>query len=84
MRHIPPVYPPSARERGLEGRVVIRLVVGVDGVPSEVGVTQSSGVESFDAAAVDAVRQWRFEPARRAGVAVPEERLAPVVFRLRR
>ena len=84
VRHIPPAYPPSARERGLEGRVVIRLVVGVDGVPGEVGVTQSSGVESFDAAAVDAVRQWRFEPARRAGVAVPEERLAPVVFRLRR
>ena len=84
VRHIAPVYPPLARERGLEGRVVIRLVVGIDGVPGDIRVAQSSGVESFDAAAIDAVREWRFEPARRAGVAVAEERLAPVVFRLRR
>ena len=84
VRHIAPVYPALARERGLEGRVVVRLVIGADGVPSEVRVAQSSGFESLDAAAIEAVRQWRFEPARRAGAAVPEERLAPVVFRLRR
>jgi protein TonB len=84
VRHVPPVYPAPARQRGIEGRVVVRLVVGADGVPAEVRVAQGSGSDLLDAAAVDAVRQWRFEPARRAGVAVPEERLAPVVFRLRR
>jgi protein TonB len=84
MRHVAPVYPALARERGVEGRVVVRLLVGADGVPAEVRVAQSSGFESLDAAALVAVRQWRFEPARRGGVAVAEERLAPVVFRLRR
>jgi protein TonB len=84
VRHVPPVYPPLARERGLEGRVVVRLMVGVDGMPTEVRVAYGSSVEALDAAALDAVRQWRFEPERRAGVGLPEERLAPVVFRLRR
>ncbi len=84
LRHVAPVYPALARERGLEGRVVVRLLIGADGVPAEIRVSQSSGFESLDSAAIDAVRQWRFDPARRAGVAVSEERLAPVVFRLRR
>jgi protein TonB len=83
VRHVAPVYPAPARERGQEGRVVVRLVVGADGVPAEIRIADSSGVAALDAAALEAVRQWRFAPARRAGVAVPEERLAPVVFRLR-
>jgi protein TonB len=84
VRHVAPVYPALARERGLEGRVVVRLLIGVDGAPAEIRIAQSSGFESLDAAAIEAVRQWRFEPARRAGISVAEERLAPVVFRLRR
>jgi protein TonB len=83
VRHIAPVYPALARERGQEGRVVVRLVVGADGVPADIRLAESSGVAALDAAALDAVRQWRFAPARRAGAAVAEERLAPVVFRLR-
>jgi protein TonB len=84
VRHVAPAYPQTARERGQEGRVVVWLLVGADGTPAEVRVAQSSGVDALDAAAVAAVRQWRFEPARRGGIAVPEERLAPVAFRLPR
>jgi protein TonB len=82
VRHVAPAYPALARQRGLEGRVVIRLVIRADGVPDDIRVAQSSGFDSLDKAAVEAIRQWRFEPARRAGVPVTEERLAPVIFRL--
>ncbi len=84
VRHVPPAYPASARQRGLEGRVVVRLVIRADGVPDDIRVAQSSGFDSLDNAAVEAIRQWRFEPARRGGVPVAEERLAPVLFRLQR
>jgi protein TonB len=84
IRHVAPAYPALARQRGLEGRVVVRLVIRADGVPDDISVAQSSGFDSLDRAAVEAIRQWRFEPARRAGMPVPEERLAPVVFRLQR
>ena len=84
VRHVAPAYPALARQRGLEGRVVIRLVIRADGVPDDIRVAQSSGFDSLDKAAVEAIRQWRFEPARRAGVPVAEERLAPIIFRLQR
>ncbi len=55
-----PAYPSDARERGQEGRVLVRTKVLPDGVPQNVTVETSSGVSSLDAAAVDAVRNWRF------------------------
>lgn len=58
-----PVYPLAARARGLQGRVVLQAVVGRDGhVEEAITVLQSAAM--FDAAAVAALRQWRFEPGR--------------------
>lgn len=77
-----PAYPERARRRGEQGRVLLRVDVTPDGVPSAVTVAQSSGYSSLDAAAREAVRQWRFVPATRGGRPVAAVALLPILFRL--
>jgi len=77
-----PRYPKSARRRGIEGRVVLVVRVGSDGTPSSVKVGTSSGHDSLDRAALEAVENWRFQPATRAGVPVPGTVEVPITFRL--
>lgn len=80
-----PVYPDSARQSGLEGRVLVRIEILINGLPGEVSVQQSSGSEVLDAAALSAVRRWRFVPAqeRQSGRAVISYTTVPIVFKLR-
>ena len=49
-------YPAQAIDRGFEGRVDVRLVVGTDGAPAAVLVKRSSGHEVLDRQAVDTMR----------------------------
>ena len=77
-----PRYPRSARLRGHQGRVVLRVEVTLEGAAASVRVASSSGFSELDAAALRAVRRWRFAPARRAGVAVAGAVEVPIVFRL--
>lgn len=77
-----PEYPAQARRRGWEGRVLLVVRVRADGVAESVRVAQSSGHDILDRAARDAVRRWRFEPARRAGISVAASLEVPVTFRL--
>ena len=58
-----PDYPPADRQRGLEGRVVLRAVVDRQGRVEE-AITVVDSVPSLDAAAVAALRRWRFQPGR--------------------
>jgi periplasmic protein TonB len=78
----PPVYPPRCLRLGIEGRVKIRVLVGENGRPQEVTVGESSGESALDQAALEAVREWRFEPAKRNGVAVRAWAIVPVEFKL--
>ncbi len=78
----PPVYPPRCLRLGIEGRVKVRVLVGENGRPQEVTVGESSGESALDQAAIEAVREWRFEPARRNGVAVRAWAIVPVEFKL--
>lgn len=55
-------YPPAAMRSGDQGTVLVRVEVGADGVPTSVEVAQRSGSRDLDRAAVNAVRQWRFQP----------------------
>ena len=78
-----PEYPDAARSRGLEGEVVLRAIVDRHGaVERDIVVVVS--VPLLDQAAIDALRQWRFEPGRDASnraVRVVIE--VPLRFRLR-
>lgn len=77
-----PVYPSVARRRGFQGVVVVTVEVAADGVAQSVVVQRSSGHPVLDSAAVSAVSNWRFTPARRAGQAVRATLEVPIRFRL--
>jgi protein TonB len=59
------------------------VYVAADGRVSEVLVHESAGHPDLDSAAAEAVKRWRFEPARRGAEAVGVWVLLPVEFRLR-
>jgi protein TonB len=77
-----PRYPEMARERGWEGLVVLAVNVAADGRAESVSVSRSSGHRVLDQAALEAVRAWRFEPARRGGLPIAGNALVPIRFRL--
>ncbi|MFQ5668203.1 MAG: TonB family protein [Candidatus Binatia bacterium] len=58
-----PRYPAAARFHGIEGRVMLQAIVGADG-RVEPGITVVHSVPLLDSAAIAALRQWRFRPAR--------------------
>lgn len=76
-----PKYSSEARKAGLQGSVLVSLVVGTDGIPQNVKVLRGLGL-GLDEKAVEAVQGWKFEPARKAGepIAVPAQ--VEVNFRL--
>jgi protein TonB len=78
-----PAYPSSARRLGLQGTTLLTVLVADDGRVANVIVTQSAGHPDLDQAAADAVRRWRFEPARRGTEKVAMWVQLPVEFRLR-
>jgi len=58
-----PTYPPEAREARITGRVILRSIISDEGMVEELEVVESPD-ELLTTAAVDAVKQWRFEPAK--------------------
>jgi periplasmic protein TonB len=80
----PPSYPREALRQGIEGRVLLRLRISISGQVDEAGIASSSGSTHLDDAALAAVLQWKFDPARRAGEAVAFEVIVPVRFSINR
>jgi protein TonB len=78
-----PSYPSSPRRLGIQGTTTLRIYVSAEGHVTEVMVEQTAGHADLDHAAADAVKRWRFEPARRGTEAVGMWVLLPVEFRLR-
>jgi protein TonB len=60
----------------------LHVIVDAQGNVASLSVARSSGSRLLDDAAVDAVRRWRFAPARRAGVPVAGSVEVPILFRL--
>jgi periplasmic protein TonB len=77
-----PAYPSLSRRGGEQGRVVLRVLVNVRGTTDEVQIRSSSGFPRLDDAARDAVRRWKFVPAKRGNEPVQAWVLIPVSFRL--
>lgn len=81
----PPVYPSEAMRAGLEGTVLLRVLVGIDGRPEEVTIERSSGHRVLDVAARRVVLgKWRFKAAMQDGQAVQAIGLVPVDFSINR
>lgn len=77
-----PPYPRAAKRSGLEGTVILRVLVGPEGKPQQIRVHESSGMELLDAAAVDAVLGWRFVPAKQGARAITAAVDVPIRFKL--
>ena len=77
---IAPVYPTEARKRGVEGTVKLRIVIGTDGTVRQIRV--EGGPELLTQSAVDAVRQWKYEPVQLGNEPVEVLTVVDVVFQL--
>jgi periplasmic protein TonB len=81
--HCPPApHPAALRERGIEGAVVLRVKVDVQGRAAEVQLLAGSGWRLFDEAALQQVRACRFLPATQGGRAIDSWVEFPVRFAL--
>ncbi len=78
-----PHYPRSCRRRGHQGTVRLECRLNVAGTVVSVRVVSSSGCDTLDRAALEAIRPARFDPARVDGEPVAGTIVLPVEFRLR-
>jgi TonB family protein len=77
---IEPIYAPEARDARLQGTVLLNVVVGRNGVPSDIRVLKPlAGLEDE---AIDAVRHWRFKPSEKDGKPVAVFAQIEINFRL--
>ncbi len=79
-----PGYPAFARRMGMEGMVMLKVFVSRQGTALKIEVAHSSGYEILDKAAAEAVRNWRFVPARQGDSPVEEWVQVPVAFHLKK
>ncbi|MBL9199740.1 MAG: TonB family protein [Opitutaceae bacterium] len=74
-----PRYPFELRRRGVGGEVVIDFLVDQDGIVQNAYPVRSTEA-GFEAAAIEAVSQWRFEPGRKNGAPVITHMQVPIIF----
>jgi len=77
-----PVYPMVARQRHWQGLVLLRVYISDDGQVAQVFVQRSSGRDALDDSALDAVKNWRFVPAKRGEFAEASWVSVPIDFEL--
>ncbi|HEY7474594.1 MAG TPA: energy transducer TonB [Vicinamibacterales bacterium] len=82
LREVRPDYTEDARRRGVEGDVVLEIIVRRDGSVGDVRIVERLD-SGLDQRAIAAVRQWRFAPARLRGAPVDVEVEVAVEFKLR-
>jgi protein TonB len=73
-----PVYPAMSKRLGEQGKTLVHVVIGVDGLPKRASIRTSSGYERLDEAARTAVMSWRYVPGKRNGVVEQMEFDVPI------
>jgi protein TonB len=76
-----PVYPTLSKRLREEGTVVLRVNLDTQGNVLDITIEKSSSFQRLDQAALEAVKQWRFVPAKRGQVAMPSSALVPIEFK---
>lgn len=77
VRAVGAAYPSRAASKGIEGTVDAEFTIGTDGAPRNIVILTASPPEIFDQAVIEAIRQWRYQPA------VVDGRIAEVRTRAR-
>jgi TonB family protein len=75
------VYPEAAKESGIQGMVLLKVLIGTDGNPDDVSVEKSES-ELLNESAMNAVRAVRFKPGKIGGEAVKTQVMIPVKYKL--
>ena len=79
----PPVYPSASKRLGETGTVLLRVLVDEQGQSKSIEIQSSSGYSRLDRAALDAVRKWKFVPAKQGDRAISAAVLVPLTFELK-
>ena len=83
VRATSPRYPINELRNGVQGTVILRVLVDIDGKPVDVSIETSSGNRNLDKEARQHVlKTWRFKPAMQNGQAVQAYGLVPIAFNL--
>ena len=80
VNRVQPVYPPLARQTRISGTVRLHAIIGKDGAITSLEVM--SGHPLLQQAALDAVRQWRYQPTLLNGEPVDVDTTIDVIFSL--
>jgi protein TonB len=80
VRQTRPTYPPDAYAQGIMGNVEVELLIDERGDVTHAQV--SASIPALDAAALECVRGWKFNPAVKGGRPVPTMAVAPVTFKI--
>lgn len=78
----PPDYPRMSKRLGEQGRVVVKVLIGEDGLAQKVELLTSSGFERLDKSAMEAAMRWRYVPGKRGGVPEAMWYQVPIQFTL--
>lgn len=84
VKRVEPEYPLDLREKGIEGNVILKVLVDTSGRVAEVQIARSSGYGGFDSSAVEAAKKFQFKPATTPeGEKVPSWIILPFSFKLK-
>lgn len=82
LRGTPPTYPYTAKRRHVEGKVLVRALIQVDGTATDAAIVESVPAGVFDQAVFKALARWRFKPGVLEGRPVPTWVVIPFEFKL--
>jgi protein TonB len=83
MREFQPPYPPQLLRTGVEGKAVVRVLIGTDGRVKQVAIISADDPLFADATERQALRKWRFRPATRDGVPTESWKQMTVRFEIK-
>lgn len=69
LQNATPIYPRHSKRLGEQGKVILRVLIGIDGLAQKAEIRSSSGYERLDQAALETVLSWHYMPGKRGGVA---------------
>lgn len=77
-----PIYPEEAKRKRQQGTVMLKVLVKESGKPELIEISESSGIQSLDNAALNAVKKWTFTPAKLGSEIIPAFVIVPIRFNL--
>jgi protein TonB len=80
IREIKPSYPRDAQREGIEGYVDLEFTISTEGIPRNLEVVAATPKRVFESAAINCLRQWRFEPIKQNGLPATPRAILRVRF----